>query len=116
MKQVYSCALFLLCLIFLGATLGAEAGTCKPSGKLRGKRPPKGHQKGNATNSMTLLLCGRQVLHYIQVFTPIHSDDEPVVALSTGWYNKGSRCLKYINIHGNGGTIKAKMDIYWSDA
>ncbi|KAL4192903.1 hypothetical protein AMTRI_Chr06g196610 [Amborella trichopoda] len=30
-----------------------------------------------------------------------HDDDEMVVALSTGWYNHGSRCLNYMNISGN---------------
>ncbi|RVW84360.1 putative ripening-related protein 2 [Vitis vinifera] len=28
-----------------------------------------------------------------------HSDDMPVMALSTGWYNKGSRCLNNITIN-----------------
>ncbi|GKU96872.1 hypothetical protein SLEP1_g10055 [Rubroshorea leprosula] len=38
-----------------------------------------------------------------------HSDDDPIVALSTGWYNKVSRCLNYITIYGNGRTVKAKV-------
>ncbi|ERN06810.1 hypothetical protein AMTR_s00005p00207640 [Amborella trichopoda] len=38
-----------------------------------------------------------------------HDDDEMVVALSTGWYNHWSRCLNYINISGNGITVKAKV-------
>ncbi|KAK1283404.1 putative ripening-related protein 2 [Acorus calamus] len=38
-----------------------------------------------------------------------HDDDETVVALSTGWYDKGSRCLKYIRISGNGRTVRAKV-------
>ncbi|ERN06814.1 hypothetical protein AMTR_s00005p00210680 [Amborella trichopoda] len=38
-----------------------------------------------------------------------HDDDEMVVALSTGWYNHGSRCLNYMNISGNGITVKAKV-------
>lgn len=32
-----------------------------------------------------------------------------MVALSTWWYNKGNRCLKYINIHGNGKSVRAKV-------
>ncbi|KAJ0717487.1 putative RlpA-like domain superfamily, kiwellin [Helianthus annuus] len=28
-----------------------------------------------------------------------HSDNTPIVALSTRWYNHGKRCLKFINIH-----------------
>jgi hypothetical protein len=35
-----------------------------------------------------------------------HSDNTPVVALSTGWYNHGNRCLNFINIHGNGKMVK----------
>ncbi|RVW81247.1 putative ripening-related protein 2 [Vitis vinifera] len=35
-----------------------------------------------------------------------HSDDTPVVALSTGWYNKGSRCLNNI-------TISARVEVWW---
>ncbi|MBA0562871.1 hypothetical protein Golob_007892, partial [Gossypium lobatum] len=38
-----------------------------------------------------------------------HSDDDPIVALSTGWFNYKKRCLKYINIHGNGKSVKAKV-------
>jgi len=37
-----------------------------------------------------------------------HSDDTPVVALSTGWFNETSRCGDVILITGNGGrTVKA---------
>ena len=32
-----------------------------------------------------------------------------MVALSSGWYNKGSRCLNYINIYGNRNSVKAKV-------
>ncbi|GKU88178.1 hypothetical protein SLEP1_g2473 [Rubroshorea leprosula] len=32
-----------------------------------------------------------------------------MVALSTGWHNKGSRCHKYINIYGNGRSVKAMV-------
>ncbi|KAL7603233.1 hypothetical protein Lser_V15G15996 [Lactuca serriola] len=35
-----------------------------------------------------------------------HSDDTPVVALSTGWYKGGDRCHKYITINGNGRSVK----------
>ncbi|OMO78738.1 Barwin-related endoglucanase [Corchorus capsularis] len=38
-----------------------------------------------------------------------HSDDDPVVALSTGWFNHKKRCLKYINIYGNGKSVRAKV-------
>ncbi|PKA53100.1 Putative ripening-related protein 2 [Apostasia shenzhenica] len=38
-----------------------------------------------------------------------HSDDEMVVALSTGWYDYGSRCLKKIRISANGISVLAKV-------
>ncbi|KAK8916899.1 putative ripening-related protein 2 [Platanthera zijinensis] len=38
-----------------------------------------------------------------------HSDEEMVVALSTGWYNHGSRCLKHIRINANGRSVLAKV-------
>lgn len=38
-----------------------------------------------------------------------HSDDTPVVALSTGWYNGGSRCGRYITISANGRSVKAQV-------
>ncbi|KAG9139450.1 hypothetical protein Leryth_020693 [Lithospermum erythrorhizon] len=36
-------------------------------------------------------------------------DDKPVVSLSTGWYNGGSRCLKYIRITANGKRVDAMV-------
>ncbi|KDP37389.1 hypothetical protein JCGZ_08400 [Jatropha curcas] len=38
-----------------------------------------------------------------------HDNDTPIVALSTGWYNKGKRCHHHIKIHANGRTVKAKV-------
>ncbi|KAK8979920.1 hypothetical protein V6N11_066119 [Hibiscus sabdariffa] len=37
------------------------------------------------------------------------NDDELVVALSTGWYDNGNRCLKFINIRGNGRRVRAMV-------
>ncbi|GKU88179.1 hypothetical protein SLEP1_g2474 [Rubroshorea leprosula] len=135
-KQVFSCALFLLCLIFLGtATLGVEAGTCKPSGNLRGKKPPPGQcNQDNDSDCCvegklyTTYKCSPPVSSHTKATLTLncfeencdggapsecdslyHSDNEPIVALSTGWYNKGSRCSNYINIQGNGRTVKAKV-------
>ncbi|KAF5822308.1 putative RlpA-like domain superfamily, kiwellin [Helianthus annuus] len=34
-----------------------------------------------------------------------HSDDNPVVALSTGWYKNGERCRNFIRIHANDRSI-----------
>ncbi|XP_078160960.1 kiwellin-1-like [Carex rostrata] len=38
-----------------------------------------------------------------------HEDTELVVALPTGWYDGGSRCLKKIIINGNGKSVLAKV-------
>ncbi|GAB2224153.1 hypothetical protein Droror1_Dr00004901 [Drosera rotundifolia] len=38
-----------------------------------------------------------------------HSDNTPVVALSTGWYNNRSRCGEQIIINGNGQTTTATV-------
>ncbi|KAA3462222.1 kiwellin-like [Gossypium australe] len=38
-----------------------------------------------------------------------HSNDDLAVALSTGWFNYEKRCLKYINIHNNGKSMRAKV-------
>ena len=42
-------------------------------------------------------------------YNKFYSDREPVVALSTGWYNGGSRCGKMITIKGNGRTTRAMV-------
>ncbi|KAI7751986.1 hypothetical protein M8C21_002655 [Ambrosia artemisiifolia] len=38
-----------------------------------------------------------------------HSDGTAVVALSTGWYDKRSRCGNFITINGNGRSVQAKV-------
>ncbi|CAI0452914.1 unnamed protein product [Linum tenue] len=38
-----------------------------------------------------------------------HSDDDKVVALSTGWYEGGSRCGKMIRITQNGKSVEAMV-------
>lgn len=38
-----------------------------------------------------------------------HSDDTPVVALSTGWFNHKGRCLHNITISGNGRSVVAMV-------
>ena len=38
-----------------------------------------------------------------------HSDDMPIVALSTGWFNNKQRYLNYITIYGNGRSVQAKV-------
>ncbi|KAK9273893.1 hypothetical protein L1049_018705 [Liquidambar formosana] len=38
-----------------------------------------------------------------------HSDNTPVVALSTGWFNKKGRCLNNITISANGRSVMAMV-------
>ncbi|KAJ0053641.1 hypothetical protein Pint_00406 [Pistacia integerrima] len=138
MKKQVSCSLLLfVCLLILFTVFSVEAGTCKLSGKIKWKKPPPGQcDTGNDSEccedgkyyttykcSPTTSSSGRtKATLTINSFeehgdgggksecdNKYHSDDDPVVALSTGWYNKGSRCLKYINIYGNEKSVKAKV-------
>ncbi|CAL5401018.1 unnamed protein product [Camellia sinensis] len=112
-----------------------EAQTCKPSGKLRGKKPPQG--KCNTQNQSecckegklySTFTCSPPVSARTKALLTInsfqkggdgggrsacdnrfHSDNKPVVALSTGWFNKRQRCLNNIIIHGNGRSVKAMV-------
>ncbi|KAE8709410.1 putative ripening-related protein 1 [Hibiscus syriacus] len=38
-----------------------------------------------------------------------YEDGDLVVALSTGWFDRERRCLKFINIRGNGRRVRAKV-------
>nr|GEV86777.1 hypothetical protein [Tanacetum cinerariifolium] len=99
---------FLLVLMALLAASSFEvkAQTCKPSGGITGKKPPAG--QCNHENDSDCYVQGdggdpsEGDKHY-------HSNDTPVVALSTGWYKKGDRCHKYITINGNGRSVKAMI-------
>nr|KJB60700.1 hypothetical protein B456_009G320400 [Gossypium raimondii] len=133
-KQVICSTIFpLLCILLL--FLSVEAQTCSPSGKIKGKTPPPG--QCNQENDSDCCKDGKWYTTYkcsppvssqtkatltLNSFEPdgdggapsecdnqYHSDDDPVVALSTGWYNNGKRCLNYINIHGNGESVRAKV-------
>ncbi|KAK7274480.1 hypothetical protein RIF29_15572 [Crotalaria pallida] len=109
------------------------AGTCRASGKIRGKKPHHGHC--NRENDSECCEEGKQYSTF-KCSPPVtkrtkgiltlnsfekggdgggasacdnkfHKDSNPVVALSTGWFNHGKRCLKHINIYGNGREVKA---------
>ncbi|KVH91081.1 putative ripening-related protein 1 [Cynara cardunculus var. scolymus] len=38
-----------------------------------------------------------------------HSDDTPIVALSSRWYDHGRRCFKFININYNDKSVQAMV-------
>ncbi|XP_057780664.1 kiwellin-1-like [Salvia miltiorrhiza] len=127
---------FLLVLIFLAAyPSDARLQSCKPSGTIKGTTPPPGecNQENDsdcckAGESYTTYKCSPPVSGSTKAVLTLnsfqkggdgggpsecdnkyHSDDTPVVALSTGWYTGGSRCLKNIVISGNGQSVTAMV-------
>lgn len=134
MKRQVCSSILLLGILFLVISI-AESQTCKPSGKIRGRKPPPG--QCNQENDSDCCVDGKLYTTYkcsppvsshtkakltVNSFEPggdggapsecdnkYHSDKELVVALSTGWFNNKSRCLNYITIYGNGKSVKAKV-------
>lgn len=134
-RKVFSTVFLLMCFIFLVANcflVEQDSYTCKPSGKIRGK----GHSCNKSHDSecckkgklYTTYKCSPPVSNRTKATMTVdgfgprqdgggpcecdnkyHKDTELIVALSTGWYNKGKRCHKYINIYGNGRSVKAKV-------
>ncbi|CAH1416207.1 unnamed protein product [Lactuca virosa] len=127
---------FLLVLVLLATTsLEMNARTCKPSGGMWGREPPSGERDGDNNSDCciqgkfyTTYTCSPPVTSNTKATLTInsfqeggdgggpsecdeqyHSDDTPVVALSTGWYKGGDRCHKYITINGNGRSVKAMV-------
>nr|GMD76811.1 putative ripening-related protein 1 [Ipomoea batatas]GMD82359.1 putative ripening-related protein 1 [Ipomoea batatas] len=119
----------------MAASRLAAAGACTPSGKIRGKTPPPG--ECNQENGSDCCKAGKMYTTY-KCSPPVtgntkatltlnsfqkggdgggpsecdnqyHSDDTPVVALSTGWYSGGSRCLNHIKISANGRSVRAMV-------
>nr|XP_017234178.1 PREDICTED: uncharacterized protein LOC108208188 [Daucus carota subsp. sativus] len=113
----------------------ADAQTCKPSGKIKGKKPPPGLCKiGYGSDCCvqgklyTTYTCSPPVSSHTKATLTInsfekggdgggpsecdgkyHSDNTPVVALSTGWFNHQKRCMNFINVHGNGKSVRAMV-------
>nr|GMD81406.1 putative ripening-related protein 1 [Ipomoea batatas] len=93
----------------------AAAGACTPSGKIRGIKPPPGEcnqENGSdcckkATLTLNSFQKGGDGGGPSECDNQYHSDDTPVVALSTGWYSGGSRCLNHIKISANGRSVRA---------
>ncbi|KAL2477824.1 putative ripening-related protein 2 [Forsythia ovata] len=135
MKKI-SLGAFLTVLVFLAPhSLDARFEVCKPSGKIKGKKPPPG--KCVEDNDSFCCIPGKLYPTY-KCSPPVsgttkailtlnsfekggdggvpskcdmkyHSDDIPVVALSTGWYNGGRRCLQNITISANGRSTHAMV-------
>ncbi|OVA12133.1 hypothetical protein BVC80_1773g18 [Macleaya cordata] len=122
---------FFLLVTILSSIEIIEAQTCGPSGQLRGQPPPdQCNQENNSECCVegelyTTYTCSPPVGQAIltlnsfqeggdgggpsQCDNSYHSDDTPVVALSTGWFNNQQRCLKKINISGNGRSVVATV-------
>ncbi|KAK3410728.1 hypothetical protein EUGRSUZ_J02753 [Eucalyptus grandis] len=105
-------------LAVVAASAIAEAQVCRPSGELRGTQGKCSTDLGadccktertKATLTINSFEKGGDGGAPSECDEQYHSDDTPVVALSTGWFNNKKRCFKEITIHGNGGTVKAKV-------
>ncbi|KAI3827025.1 hypothetical protein L1987_01087 [Smallanthus sonchifolius] len=122
-----------LLVVFVSCSPQIHAQTCNPSGSILGTEPPSG--KCNTENnsdcceegtSYTTYTCSPPVSSSTTATltlnsfekggdggsesacdTSFHSNEEALVALSTGWYNDGSRCDKFITINGNGQSVQA---------
>ncbi|KAH7849150.1 hypothetical protein Vadar_013690 [Vaccinium darrowii] len=128
-------SILILSILLVTNSLEVEAKTCKPSGHLKGKKPPPGQcNTGNDSEccvqgklyttydcSPTVTINTKAVLTLnsfekgrdgggpSECDSKYHSDTKPIVAVSTGWYHKGSRCLKNITISGNGRKVNATV-------
>ncbi|KAL5721824.1 hypothetical protein ACHQM5_005419 [Ranunculus cassubicifolius] len=127
--------LFLIILHLNSHIVETTAQSCYPSGKVRGTKPPPGQCNTEndsdcckAGKMYTIYKCSPPVSSKTKAFLTLnsfqkggdgggpsecdnqyHDDDTPVVALSTGWFNQESRCLKQIRINGNGRSVLAKV-------
>lgn len=127
--------IFMLSLVLvmnlMASISGEGGGTCKPNGRLTGKKPPPGKCKGDCCHpgkSYPIFQCSPQLTKRTKATLTLnsfrrggdgggaaacdnkfHSDDTPVVALSTGWFNHKKRCRKSIVIFGNGRRVKATV-------
>ena len=101
-----------------GTTPSPQPGGCKPSGTLtcRGKSHPTYDCSPPVTSSTPAKLTNNDFSEGGDGGGPsecdesYHSNNERIVALSTGWYNGGSRCGKMIRITAsNGKSVSAKV-------
>ncbi|PIN22857.1 hypothetical protein CDL12_04453 [Handroanthus impetiginosus] len=129
-NRTCSFLLFLLfSLLVMTFSLKVEAQKCKPSGKSKGKKPPKGqcNQQNDSDcckegKYYDVYKCSPKVSAKTKAVLTIngfgkgdgehgkyHSNDKLIVALSSGWFNKMKRCFKNITIHGNGKSVNAMV-------
>lgn len=135
MKYSVSIGAYLLLLLFSAHASRARLQVCKPSGKIRGKKPPPGEcnqendsdccKEGKLYDKYT---CSPPVSGRTKAVLTLnsfekggdgggqsecdkkyHFDDIPVVALSSGWYSGGGMCLNNITISANGQSVSAMV-------
>ncbi|KAI9110007.1 hypothetical protein K1719_019048 [Acacia pycnantha] len=113
----------------------SEAQECRPSGVVKGKEAPPGQcNKENDSDCCAdgkmypVYKCSPPVSDHTKAHLTLnsfekggdgggpsecdnkyHSDEKPVVALSTGWFNHKSRCLHNITITANGRSVVAMV-------
>jgi len=125
--------ILLLLILVASLWLDTEGATCRPSGRIRGEKPPP--RKCNRENESECCRRGRfyptfqcspPVTHHTKAILTLnsfekggdgggpsecdnkfHSDNTPVVALSTGWFNNKKRCHQNITIFENGRRVHA---------
>jgi hypothetical protein len=121
--------------IVLTSCVYSNAQKCRPNGRIKGKKAPSGQcNKENDSDCCvqgkfyTTYECSPLVSTRTKAYLTLnsfekggdgggpsecdnqyHSDDTPVVALSTGWFNHKSRCLNNIKISANGRSVVAKV-------
>ncbi|KAK9058296.1 hypothetical protein SSX86_023136 [Deinandra increscens subsp. villosa] len=126
---------YVLLILITSYSSQANAETCSPSGHIRGRKPPPGQCIENSDS----ICCIPHKLYTTYTCSPpvsattnatltlnsfekggdggapskcdnrYHSDNSPVVALSTGWYRNGERCRNFIRINANGRSVKAMV-------
>ncbi|KAL2457692.1 kiwellin-1-like [Abeliophyllum distichum] len=96
-------------LIIMIFNLRVDAQSCKPSGKIKGKKPPKGECNQKNDSECFSRRGAGDGGGPSECDNKYHSDDTQVVALSTGWFNNEKRCLKNVTIYGNGKSVNAMV-------
>ncbi|XVE77116.1 hypothetical protein DITRI_Ditri13aG0036200 [Diplodiscus trichospermus] len=90
-----------------------ETCACKSSGELRGTDPPP----GECNNEDSSVCCAEGMIYTIYDCSPhVSSHTKANLTLKSfdrggngGWFDGEARCLKDINIHGNGESVMAKV-------
>ncbi|XP_074273021.1 putative ripening-related protein 1 [Silene latifolia] len=127
--MIYSSFLVLLAII-ISSSVKVEGQNCRSTGVFRGNSPPAEQCNSNCcvqnqvyftfqcspdvTNQTAGILTlktfqNRRGMVPSKCYNKYYPDMAPVVALSTGWYNGGTRCGKVILISANGRSVKARV-------